>query len=158
MIRLHHRRYAVHTAAMAAFALLATPLAAGQKCLLTGRLEDARRHAVGTAIVTVTRIGSGAKQAVLSNGEGVFLLSLPPGTYQIDAVKPGFKHLSRADVEVGAGSAASVDLQMEDAEPAERVSLSAHKTGTGSWLIDVGWPTALSDLESLDFAAVADYF
>jgi len=110
--------------------------AVGQDCRITGHVIDAGRAAVASAIVTVTQLDSGSSRQVLSNTQGYFqLAALPPGTYRIDAMKPGFKPLSRTGVELSPGSAFTLDLRMEDAEVSETVSLEARKSGAESLLV-----------------------
>lgn len=58
-----------------------------------------------------------------------------PGDYRIEAVKPGFKPLSRTGVELGPDSTATVDLRMEDVEVSEAVTLEARKASPGSLLV-----------------------
>jgi Carboxypeptidase regulatory-like domain len=107
----------------------------GQNCSITGYVLDPRRGAVATAVVTVTQVDSGSTRQILSNSQGFFqLASLPPGEYRIDAVKPGFKPLSHIAVELGRSLAATMDLQMENAEVSGAVTLEARKTSAGSLL------------------------
>jgi hypothetical protein len=101
----------------------------GQDCSIMGHITDSRQAAVATAIVTVTSLESGSKRQILSNAQGDFqLTALPPGKYQIDAVKPGFRPLSPTGVELSPGSAFTLDLLM-DAQVSQTVSLEARKTG-----------------------------
>ena len=109
--------------------------AVGQDCRVTGHVFDASRAALATAVVTVTQVDSGSRRQVLSNAQGYFRLSpLSPGNYRIEAVKPDFKPQAQKFVELDRGSAATVDLQMEEAEVSETVTLEARETGAGSLL------------------------
>lgn len=108
--------------------------ALGQDCRIAGHVLDPGLTAVATAVVTVTEVDSGSIRQILSNAQGYFhLAALPPGTYRIEAIKPGFRMLSR-DVELSPGSLATVDLRMESAINSETVSLAARKSGAGSLL------------------------
>ncbi|HXM43659.1 MAG TPA: carboxypeptidase-like regulatory domain-containing protein [Bryobacteraceae bacterium] len=99
---------------------------------MTGRVTDAAGTAVATAIVMTTQVDSGWKRQVLSNAQGYYqLAALPAGTYRIEAVKPGFKPLSRTGVSLSPGATATVDLRMETAELSEPTSLEARKAGSG---------------------------
>jgi carboxypeptidase family protein len=107
----------------------------GQDCSIKGHVVDGGQTAVATAVVTVTQEDSGSRRQVLSNAQGYFqLAALPPGKYQIDAVKPGFKPQSQKFVELDRGPTATIDLQMEKAGASEPVTLEARKTDTGSLL------------------------
>jgi len=104
----------------------------GQDCRIAGRITDTGREAVGTAVVTATQIGSGARRVVLSNANGYFQLApLPPGQYRIEAVKPGFMPLSHTEVALGRGSTATVDLRMEGGASGE-ATLETRSAGVGS--------------------------
>jgi len=104
----------------------------GQDCRITGSITDAGGSALATAIVTATHLESGFERQVLSNAQGSFQLApLPAGQYRIDAVKPGFKPLSRTGVFLGEGLASALDLRMEAAAASETVTLEARKTGAG---------------------------
>jgi hypothetical protein len=106
--------------------------AIGQDCRITGRITDADGSALATAIVTATHLESGFERQVLSNAQGSFQLApLPAGQYRIDAVKPGFKPLSRTGVDLAAGLNHAVDLHMEAAAVSETISLEARKVGAG---------------------------
>jgi hypothetical protein len=107
-------------------------LAMAQDSRVMGHITDAGDSAVSTAIVTATQVDSGWKRQVLSNAQGYYQLApLPPGTYRIEAVKPGFKPLAHTGVGLAPGIAATVDLRMEDAEVSETTALQARKTGSG---------------------------
>jgi hypothetical protein len=109
--------------------------AMGQDCQITGRVLDAGRAAVATAVVTVTRVDSGLRRQVLSNAQGYFQLTpLSSGTYRIEAVKPGFKRLSRTLTGLNEVSPAVINLQMETAEVSDTITLEARQTGAGSLL------------------------
>jgi hypothetical protein len=110
---------------------LSLPLAA-QDCRIAGRITDAGRTAVATAIITATQVDSGAKRQVLSNAQGYFQLApLSAGQYRIEAAKPGFKPLSPRAVSLSPGSAATVDLQMENTQASEPVALEVRRLNAG---------------------------
>jgi hypothetical protein len=80
---------------------------------IAGHVTDGNGTAIASVVVTVTQTDSGLKRMVLSNGQGHYLLDrLPPGEYRVEAVKPGFKPLSRNDVHVGPGRTITVDLSL----------------------------------------------
>src|ERR1700722_5855059 len=122
--------------------LLAIPLglwvslpALGQDARITGRITDAHQAVLPTVVVIATNVESGATREVLSNRQGYFQLAqLTPGNYRLEAVRPGYKLLSRAEVEVGVGRTATVELQMEAEEVSESVTLEGRTSAAGSLL------------------------
>jgi carboxypeptidase family protein len=122
--------------ATVAFCLSLSLPALAQNCRITGRVLDNNRAAVATAVVTATQVDSGLKRQVLSNSQGYFQLAqLPPGSYRIEAVKPGFAPLSRTGVDLEAGMTITLDLQMKEAEVSETVTLEARKTSAESLIV-----------------------
>jgi Carboxypeptidase regulatory-like domain len=123
----------------------------GQDCGITGHITDTRRAAVAGAVVTVTQEDSGLTRQVLSNGRGFFQAApLPPGTYEIDVVKPGFRLLSRTGEELVGGSAAAVDLQMETGGASEPLRVEARRTSAGLLLAYVCGLSAGSGCEMFE--------
>jgi hypothetical protein len=122
--------------------LLAIPLglwvslpALGQEARITGRIIDAHQSALPTVIVIATSVESGATREVLSNRQGYFQMAqLAPGNYRLEAVRPGYKLLSRAEVGLGVGGTATVELQMEAEEVSESVTLEGRTSAAGSLL------------------------
>jgi hypothetical protein len=124
----------IHQAAVLLCLCLPMPVM-GQDCSITGRVLDAGQAAVATAVVTVTQVDSGSRRQVLSNAQGFFrIAALPPGKYRIDAEKPGFHRPPGTFVGLDQGSTATVDLQMEEAEVSETVTLEARRARAGSLL------------------------
>jgi len=133
--------------------------ATAQDCRIAGRITDAGKTAVATAIVTATQVDSGSKRQVLSNAQGYFQLApLPPGQYRIEAAKPGFKPLSPEGVSLGPGSTTTMDLQMENADISS-VALEVRRGDAGFLLAYICGLSAGSGCETLapeDPAAILD--
>jgi hypothetical protein len=100
--------------------LLGLP-ALAQNSQLEGRVTDASLAVVGQAVITVIRTDSGLKREVLSNDQGLYAVPLlPPGQYQIDVNKVGFKPLTRTGIVLETGTTSTVDLQLEVAVSTRR--------------------------------------
>ena len=105
--------------------LLGLP-AMAQNAQLEGRVTDASQAIVSEAAITVTRTDSGLKREVLSNEQGLYAVPLlPPGQYQIDVTKEGFKPLTRTGVVLETGTTSTVDLQLEVGGRNETVTVEA---------------------------------
>ena len=95
-------------------ALLAAPGAAGAQD--TGSITGTVRDATGLVLPGVTveaRDAAGDGQVTFTDGTGAFTFDgLAPGTYEVTFTLPGFNAPAQV-VDVGAGMAASVDVEME---------------------------------------------
>lgn len=105
--------------------LLGLP-ALAQESQLEGRVTDASQAIVSQAAITVTRTDSGLKREVLSNDQGLYAIPLlPPGQYQIDVNKVGFKPVVRTGIVLETGVTSTVDLQLEVGGVNETVTVEA---------------------------------
>ena len=100
--------------------------ALAQTAQLEGRVTDASQAIVSQAAITVTRTDSGLKRQVLSNDQGLYAIPLlPPGQYQIDVAKIGFKPLTRTGIVLETGTTSTVDLELEVGGVNETVTVEA---------------------------------
>lgn len=94
---------------------------------ITGRILDKAGEPIPGAQVEITSSSliSGKRMANSSeNGTYVFL-SLPGGTYTINASLQGFKTVVRSNIKISAGAVATVDLAMEFGDVTENITVSA---------------------------------
>ena len=107
-----HRRTPLALALALAGALLAPGLAAAQDGEISGTVTDAT-GLVLPGVTVEARDAAGSGQVTVSDGAGRFTFGgLAPGTYEVTFTLPGFNAPPRI-VEVGAGAAAPLDVQME---------------------------------------------
>lgn len=151
----HVLRCGSYLVAFALIVWLSLP-ASAQVRRISGSVTDSRQAPVAAAVVTVTQISSGSTHQILSNSQGRFqLMTVAPGEYRVEAVKPGFKPLSHASVTVGAGPTAVLDLHMEDAQAFETAneSLVAYvcglSPGSGCEMIEPSGAAAELDATAL---------
>lgn len=74
-------------------ALLITPRPASAQFsgAIQGTIVDSQKAAVADALITVTHTETGVTRNATTSAEGVFrVLSLAPGVYRVQVVKPGF--------------------------------------------------------------------
>jgi hypothetical protein len=90
------------------------PLSAQNYGEITGTVTDPTGAVITGATVTVTNTGTNAARNVQTNSAGSYTLPfLVPGVYNVQAEQPGFKVLSRANVQLQVGAVARIDFTME---------------------------------------------
>ena len=81
---------------------------------VTGTVFDQAGGVVPGATVTVTRTGTGAPRATVTNGAGQYTVPyLPVGTYEVTATLIGFSGARVTGVSVRVGLTATVDLSLK---------------------------------------------
>ena len=69
---------------------------------IQGTITDSQKAVVADAVVMVTHTQSGVTRESVTTSDGVFrVLSLGPGVYRVEVVKPGFLNALREQVTVG---------------------------------------------------------
>jgi outer membrane receptor protein involved in Fe transport len=99
-----------------------------------GKVTDTSSAVLPGATVTLASpqlIGGGQTRVTGEDG-GYRVPALPPGRYQVDVELPGFRHVTRPDVQVEAGASVAVDMKLEVAAVSETVTVSG-----SSSLVDV---------------------
>src|SRR3989441_12143823 len=93
---------------------------------ISGKVEDASGAAVGGAIVAVKNLETAAIRTVTTDEMGNYrLVSLPVGSQEVCAEKPGFRTTLRTGISLAVGQEAVVNLKLEVGELAQEVSVSA---------------------------------
>jgi outer membrane receptor protein involved in Fe transport len=102
--------------------LVASPLLAQQRGVISGRIVDSGGLAMPGATVTLTEQNTGFTRTVVSADTGAYAITnLEPGTYTVVVEMPGFASLKRGDLLLTAGSTITVDLSMQPAGVQEQV-------------------------------------
>ena len=97
----------------AAFILSAAVFAQSNTGSITGVVTDPNGAVVPNATVTVTNQGTNEKRTVQADGEGRYeVLSLPTGTYTVQASSGGFQATSVKDLRLAVGDKARADVVM----------------------------------------------
>lgn len=107
--------------------LMATLVGAQQNTgSLSGTVSDLKAGTIPGATVTATHTDTGLKTETVSTEAGVYVFaSLPVGLYEISVEKPGFKKLSRKNIEVRVAQRLALDLQLEVGNVQESVEVTA---------------------------------
>lgn len=93
---------------------------------VSGEVRDASGAVVGAATITIRNVNTGAVRTIQSNAAGVYSFpSLNPGTYVLRAEKPGFKVLTRSNIEVQVQQSMRQDLELQVGQVTESVEVSA---------------------------------
>ena len=107
--------------------LLGSPLSAQSTFgSISGSVTDASGSAVPDAQVTLTNIGTSAKQTYTTGSDGLYqFVNLNPGEYRVDFEKAGFKHTKRDSVVVQVQQAVRIDASMEVGAVNQTVEVTA---------------------------------
>src|ERR1051326_3026434 len=93
---------------------------------ISGRVEDASGAAVGGAIVVVKNLETDAVRTVTTDETGNYrVLSLPLGSQEVRAEKPGFRAAVRTGINLVVGQEAIVNLKLEVGEVIQEVTVSS---------------------------------
>src|SRR5690349_6296951 len=72
--------------------------------ILSGRIDDATGGPIADATITVKKLETGVTRAVTTDDTGNFrVFSLPVGSYEVRAEKPGFQSVMRKPVNLAVG-------------------------------------------------------
>ena len=93
---------------------------------IVGAIMDPSGASIPAASVTLTNTGTSERRTTLSNADGNYeFVNLVPGRYRVDVEKPGFKHLTRDDVEVQVQASVRVDAGMQVGDVGQTVEVNA---------------------------------
>jgi tetratricopeptide (TPR) repeat protein len=97
--------------------LCASSLLAGEKGAVTGTVAGASKVPIPGAKVTLAA-ADGSRQAATTDQQGHYSFpSVEPATYTLFAEAAGYQPVTRAEVQVAAGSSTTIDLLLEAAGP-----------------------------------------
>jgi hypothetical protein len=107
--------------------LLGSPLSAQSTFgSISGSVTDASGAAVPDTQVTLTNIGTAAKQTYTTGADGLYsFVNLNPAEYRVDFEKSGFKHTKRDSVVVQVQQGVRIDAVMEVGAVTQTVEVTA---------------------------------
>ncbi len=106
---------------------LAGPPAEAQVSLatVTGVVTDSADAVIPGAQVAITNVETGIEAAVETNESGYFtLLSLVPGTYELEASSDGFRRFVQSNIELETGQNLRIDVALEIGALTESVTVT----------------------------------
>ena len=93
---------------------------------VTGSVQDSSGAAITDAQVTLTNTGTGEKRTQQTGPDGLYsFVNLIPGEYRIDVEKQGFKHFTRANVNVQVNQASKIDALLSVGQITETVEVTS---------------------------------
>ena len=101
------------------------PASAQFSGVIQGTIIDAQKAVVADATVIVTNSQIGVTRETVTTSDGVFrVVSLGPGAYRVEVVKPGFLNALRESVNVGISETVRLDFTLEVSGVAETVTVT----------------------------------
>ena len=101
------------------------PASAQFSGVIQGTIIDAQKAVVADATVIVTNSQIGVTREAVTTSDGVFrVVSLGPGAYRVEVVKPGFLNALRESVNVGISETVRLDFTLEVSGVAETVTVT----------------------------------
>ncbi len=110
-----------------AFLLLLPSLAfaQGERGALTGVVMDPTGALVPEATITITAVKTGVVTTVASSSAGYYRVSVPPGTYRLEAKKEGFKTAVAENIVVPVAQVVNIDFTLQMGNIAESVTVTS---------------------------------
>src|SRR3954462_1521206 len=93
---------------------------------IVGTVEDPSGSVVPKATVTVINKQTAATREATADEAGRFsILTVPAGTYDLKVSAPGFRQLTKTNLEVAINSVTRADAKLEVGQTSEQVTVSA---------------------------------
>jgi hypothetical protein len=91
---------------------------------LTGLITDPSKAVIAEAIVIAINVGTNIRYEGPTNGTGEYYIpNLPPGTYRIEAQKPGFSTVIKPDVVLHVQEAVEINFEMTVGSASESITV-----------------------------------
>ena len=101
--------------------------AQAERGAITGTVTDATGGVIPGAEITVTNVETNVSYSTTSTGSGTYRVpNLPPGTYNVNCTKGGFKQASIEKVRVAVSGTVTVDVALEVGAATQAVTVEAH--------------------------------
>ena len=120
-------RRCLHLLPLILLLLVPRPASAQFSGAIQGTITDSQKAVVADAVVMVTNTQSGVTRESVTTSDGVFrVLSLGPGAYRVEVVKPGFLKALRESVTVGISETVRLDFTLEVSGVQESVTVTTN--------------------------------
>jgi hypothetical protein len=117
---------------------------------ISGAITDPTAAMVAGAQVKVTDVATGSTRVFLSNGRGLYVVSLlPPGQYTIEVTKQGFKAALSPDVQVNVAETTVQNIRLETGVVSETVTVASSSVELQTESSELGRVTDSEMLENL---------
>src|SRR5258708_35790684 len=105
--------------------VLTTPAFSQTLGEITGQVTDSTGGAVPGAKITATNVGTNATRDVVSNDAGVYSCpALQPGIYSVRVEKPGFKTVTRSNIQLEVQQNARIDFELPLCQVSESIDVT----------------------------------
>jgi len=91
---------------------------------LTGSIFDVSGGVIPQAEITITNSDTGIKSAVKASSAGYYRVPVPPGKYQVEAKKEGFKASLATDIVVAVAQVVTIDLTLQVGSSTQTVTVT----------------------------------
>ena len=93
---------------------------------ISGTVSDPSGSAISEAQVTLTNNGTGEKRVQRTSADGLYsFVNLLPGSYRVEAEKPGFKRTSQPEVIVQVQQTSSINLVLQVGDVTQTVEVTS---------------------------------
>ena len=117
---------------------------------ISGRVLNQEDAPLPAVTVTAKNVTTGFSRTDTTNSAGVYrLAALPVGIYEVNAALPGFRPVSKKDVEVNVAQVQAIDFMMEAAVLAETVNVTGATPLVETTSSSVGGVVSPRRIESL---------
>ena len=101
-----------------------TGAAFGQSSSLQGVVSDGQGAIIPDAVITIVNQSTAAARKIVSSGSGTYsFVQVPPGTYKLEAVKPGFRTLTQ-QVRLQIDVPSTLNLALEVGQVSETINVT----------------------------------
>ncbi len=123
--------------------------AQGQLGALTGSIYDPSGAVVPQAEITITNMDSGTKSVVKGSSAGLYRVPVPPGRYQVEALKEGFKAAVATDIVVPVAQVVTIDLTLQVGSATQSVTVLAEAPLLTTSTAEVGTAITPQEFQTL---------
>ncbi|MEO7142340.1 MAG: carboxypeptidase-like regulatory domain-containing protein, partial [Bryobacteraceae bacterium] len=110
-----------------------------QTATIQGSVSDPSNAAIAGVNIRVTNVSTGVVTNVETNQSGLYSAPLlPPGSYSVEAEKPGFARAARTGLQLDVSQTARVDFALKIGAVTESVQVSAAALAVDSETSTVG--------------------
>ncbi|MBA3243306.1 MAG: TonB-dependent receptor, partial [Acidobacteria bacterium] len=98
---------------------------------LSGVVTDPTGAIVSGVAITAANASTGEQRTVSSQDNGAYVIpQLPPGIYQIEATKSGFKRATSSSIRINVAETTTLDLSLDIGEVSETVTITSEPAVT----------------------------
>ncbi|HUX10711.1 MAG TPA: TonB-dependent receptor [Terriglobia bacterium] len=119
------KRQVVFLVTLFCFLVPAGAFAQGALGTITGTVRDASGAVVPGTSITLTEVSTGIARTVTSSSAGYYRVSVPPGTYRIEATRQGFKAGIIDNIIVPVAQVITEDLALEVGAARQSVTVTS---------------------------------